>query len=413
MTSRFSSAVEALGEPVAALRSMLDTQVRPALPGLQSVGLILTTACNMSCSYCYQKRGKAESLPWPFAEKALDILIDTGYRAPQITFFGGEPLLEKDLLCRSVRHVESRCRGKASPRFQVTTNGTLLDEPTLDFLARHRIDTTMSFDGVRAAQDLRGPDAFDDLDRLLHDVVRKHSDFAHRHLSIRITVCAANVPYLADSVAYLMCHGVHNISMSPVFTHDPDWSPKTTKALERQTETLFELCRKARERHGTTPVTNLRVKHRPVSPRTFSRPMCGAVRGRRIVIDVDGAVYGCSMFAGSLRPAPKGLLGPCSEAMRIGHITDPIAEGNLKTFRSELANIGLFRTRSAKYSSRGRCADCPYLAECIVCPASIGLAPDNQDPDRIPDHQCDFNIAVFRVRDRLAKNSFREKETFP
>lgn len=133
--------------------------------------------------------------------------------------------------------------------------------------------------------------------------------------------------------------------------------------------------------------------------------MCGAVRGQRMVVDIDGRCYGCSLFVESLQHPPSGLLKQCSESMDIGCIDDPRLFDRLSKYGATIRTMRPFMNKEEKRSSLAHCGECDYLTQCIVCPASIGYAVENLDPDFVPSFQCAFNLAVSRTRNRLSAES--------
>lgn len=66
---------------------------------------------------------------------------------------------------------------------------------------------------------------------------------------------------------------------------------------------------------------------------------------------------------------------------------------------------GLFHDKRTKFSSYGRCRECRYLETCGFCPVSIGHQPNNDDPDRVPDFLCAFNLVSNKYRERFPKLS--------
>ena len=118
------------------------------------VTLHLTERCNLACRYCYQRHG-AEDMSFETAAAAAD-RIATG-RNPGLIFFGGEPLLRKDLIFALADRCEAREPGRF--HYKVTTNGTLLDEAFLAEAGRRRIAVALSCDGVREAHDACRVDA--------------------------------------------------------------------------------------------------------------------------------------------------------------------------------------------------------------------------------------------------------------
>ena len=61
----------------------------------------------------------------------------------------------------------------------------------------------------------------------------------------------------------------------------------------------------------------------------------------------------------------------------------------------------IFTDKEEKYSSYRACRGCRYLYQCSVCPVSIGHIPGNTDPNRVPDLQCAFNLAVLTAREKF------------
>lgn len=137
-------------------------RTRPALPenSLTSLVLTLTTGCNLACTYCYKddlaRPADAGHLSAAHAERAVDLLIrESGHRERvNLTFFGGEPLTALPLIRRVVDHAGRRGdeTGKRFD-FSLTTNATLLNDETIDFLAAHGFAITVSMDGPQAIHD--------------------------------------------------------------------------------------------------------------------------------------------------------------------------------------------------------------------------------------------------------------------
>jgi uncharacterized protein len=92
--------------------------------------LCVTQRCNLACSYCYiAKTGATMSIAT--AQKILDFIFRhaPSGRDIEIGFFGGEPLLEFELIQAIVNLIErhpSNNEGRVS--FTLTTNGTIFSD---------------------------------------------------------------------------------------------------------------------------------------------------------------------------------------------------------------------------------------------------------------------------------------------
>ncbi len=379
-------------------------------PGTEiaSLCLLVTTRCNLSCSYCCLRRRPPREMDWPTLRRAIDWAVDSGSPNLEIAFSGGEPLLALPSIRRAVAYGMRR-RGRRFPfRYALLTNGTLLREKTIAFLAAHRFDVQLSHDGVPAAQSLRGAGSFRVLDHLLDRLRADHPYFFRRHLSVALTVVPGTVPFLADSVAYLFRKRIAEISITPALSGLRRWPPDRLPELKAQFDRIRAACRAQFRRGGRIPVRNLRGG-RPAARRpTRARPMCGVAGRLAPAIDVDGGVYGCAML---VRPSLSGLRPWLSGELRrlcLGTILDPDLADRSDEFREKVRCSRFISSRAGKYSTYGRCASCPAAEECLICPVSIGLQPGNEDPDRIADFNCAFSRVVWAARRRLHREIRRE-----
>jgi len=116
--------------------------------------LCMSENCNMSCTYCYVDcKTKYASMPYEVAERAIkgffQVLRKSGNRG-DITFFGGEPLLNWDVIQRSVRYVRKNDpERKIVKKMSIVSNGTLIDKEKIDFLKSNSVFVSISYDGPK------------------------------------------------------------------------------------------------------------------------------------------------------------------------------------------------------------------------------------------------------------------------
>jgi len=359
--------------------------------------VILSSDCNLRCSYCYQNAKQPGTMSWAVLRAALDKLLQSEHPSPRVFFVGGEPLLAFALIRRAVGYVERR-RPRAAPvSYEISTNGLLLGRREASFLEAMRFRVQVSFDGVRAAQDARAPGTFGKIDRLL-ETVRTNHPALFSALRVNLTVTPDSIPHLADSVQYLLGKGVHAITASPSLNGSSRWSPTLEATLDRQFAGVFDACRRHYETTGRVPFRALAPDARPAR----NGRLCSFGSGQTLTVDVDGTLTGCVMTAKSYQHFPATRLGRAFRRLQIGHVTDPDLSGRLQTCRRRSDATGLFDRRHRKYSSYGRCATCRDALECTVCPAAIVLG-GTSDPDRIPDLVCAFNRVSAKYREQFSR----------
>jgi sulfatase maturation enzyme AslB (radical SAM superfamily) len=332
--------------------------------------------------------------------RGIDLAFDSEQNPIELTFFGGEPLLEMDSLRKGVAYAEKRRRATGKRvTYSISTNGLLLDDEAVEFLAEHRFYTQLSFDGVAPMQRLRGLGTFDTLDRRLHEIAKRYPDFLRDCVHIGLTLVPRTVPHLADSIEYFISRGVREIGISPSMSVMMDWEVPRIAELETQFSHILKVCVDHYGKTAEVPLKVFRGGSTQSSPHPESITMCGVMRGEEPAIDVDGQVHGCATFAGSFQKFASPFLRERIEDMRIGDLRAPDFAERYARFEDASERAGLFHHKEKKHSSYGRCGDCRYLASCSICPMSIGNLPGNRDPDRIPDFSCAYNLVALKHRD--------------
>ncbi len=361
---------------------------------------MLSGRCNLACAYCYQDRRQVRgSIGWDSVRAALDTVLDWGSEEFGVEFSGGEPLLEPDLLRRAVEYVEER-RADRTISYTLTTNGTLLTRELLDYALGHRFRIRLSFDGVPPAQDLRSSGTFAVLDRLLDLLREEYPTYLRDSVTVGMTLLASTIPHLAESVRYFIAKGVADIGVSPHSNWDPDWHAASRAELQEQVNEILAFSLDHWRRTGLVPVEFL--SGAPV--RDFRGPvgelMCGAVDGRAMAVDPDGRAWACPIFAASVRSLTP-LAAEASRAFALGDVGAPALAKRLRQLPGKARALRIFTDRRAKHSSYGACAECRFVADCHVCPASICHIPGNRDSDLIPDFLCAFNQLTLEARQRF------------
>lgn len=128
---------------------------------LNNLLLQVTQMCNFKCDYCpYSGNGlfdrvhNNKSMPIETAQKVVDFFIDRSKYSRELTigFYGGEPLLQFELIKEIVEYTEKKASGKQVV-FGITTNGYLINDKIIEFLKEHRFSLVISFDGPKNIHD--------------------------------------------------------------------------------------------------------------------------------------------------------------------------------------------------------------------------------------------------------------------
>ncbi len=284
--------------------------------------LVLDHACNLRCSYCYAGPKSGRRMPEAVAEAALDLVLSRPPPYLRIGLFGGEPLLAPELIDRVATEARRRAEGAGTRlRLTLTSNGTLLDGPTLDLLERHRIRLTVSLDGDREGHDVarRDGDGRGSWERTVAGLRRARERLgAVRTLSV---LHPGNAHLAGRALAFIASEGVDQASFYADF--GADWDDAALDRLEAGVEELvdraIELFRAGRDLvlrplHGKI-VTRVKGGRAP-------RHRCGFGRGE-LAVAPSGRLYPCERLVGDDGPDRRELvIGTVSEGLDEGRVCD-------------------------------------------------------------------------------------------
>lgn len=145
----------------ASLRNLTENEIRHLahLVNNRMLELIIlpTERCNFRCTYCYETFALGKMNPETIgAVKKLMERRAEGLDVLSLSWFGGEPLLAKDVVMEISDYAAELAKGHPSLSYRagMTTNGYLLDLPTFTALAKvGLLDYQISLDGPRAVHD--------------------------------------------------------------------------------------------------------------------------------------------------------------------------------------------------------------------------------------------------------------------
>lgn len=138
-----------------------ENTIKHNLINLRQVVFEVTDCCNLRCKYCaysdlYEDRDKREGLMMPlqYAVNTLDYLqrlwkeypIKSTEKVVHISFYGGEPLLNMELIKGIIEYVESLPYTGRTFHYGMTTNAMLLDQ-YMDYIQEKNFQLLVSLDG--------------------------------------------------------------------------------------------------------------------------------------------------------------------------------------------------------------------------------------------------------------------------
>ncbi len=284
---------------------------------VKALCLHIAHTCNLNCSYCFASQGKYHGeravMSYEVGRRALDFLVENSgsRRNLEVDFFGGEPLLNFEVVKKLVAYARSIEKEKNKNfRFTLTTNGMLIDDDVIDFANREMSNVVLSLDGRKEIHDrfrvdYAGKGSFDTIVPKFQRLVEARGG---KNYYMRGTFTHANPDFLND-IKTMLELGFSELSMEPVVCASGDPSELTDEDMPivmEQYEKLAELMLE-REKEGR--------------PFTFYHYMLDLSGGPCIYKRISGCGSGTEYMA----VTPWGDLYPChqfvgDEKFRLGDI---------------------------------------------------------------------------------------------
>lgn len=196
---------------------------------VKAMCLLVEQDCNLRCEYCFAETGdyglgKRMHMDFETGKKAMDFLLEnSGDRENlELDFFGGEPLMNWDVVKKLVEYGRSREKEYSKRfRFTITTNGMLLTEDKMDFINKEMSNVVLSVDGRKEVNDrvrkrVDGTGCYDRIMDSYKEIVQKRN---YENYYVRGTFTKYNLDF-ANDVLHLNEQGFDQISVEPVVS-DP------------------------------------------------------------------------------------------------------------------------------------------------------------------------------------------------
>lgn len=265
----------------------------------QSLYLIASTACNLDCDYCFYRSSASDSLKhrqnmdFSIAKKALldfKRIVESNIRGKdywqQVTFYGGEPLLNKSLLYQAIPY--TRELFDESTNLVINTNATLLSKEDISLFRDNAVEVQVSLDGDREKHDLHrktqvGEPTYD----IVINNIKKLLDSGVKVLPM-ITATDDNVDNFSERLYRIVMElGIDDYAVNVLITNSFGIS-------DEYTEKLASEMLKAYQQFGNVArdYAFVELYERLLGiDKTVAKGACGS--SRKITVFPDGKVYAC------------------------------------------------------------------------------------------------------------------------
>jgi uncharacterized protein len=172
---------------------------------VKGITLNVTNNCNLACKYCpicgdnaNTKIDHIKSMEKDVALTAVDFFFRHSERVRGeekiISFYGGEPLLNMDVIRACVEHIKIKYNEYyKNIHFVISTNGTLLDDDIVSYLVDNKIGLQISLDGPEHVHNenrlfKNGTGSFETVIRNLERIQKNFKDYYYNHIIFKAVI---------------------------------------------------------------------------------------------------------------------------------------------------------------------------------------------------------------------------------
>jgi len=200
------------------------------------VNLWVTMQCNFRCRYCYVKPVYSNnSLSKETADEFISFVIRNILPGQGLTvnFHGGEPLLNFKIVKYIINRLKAELPGR-NLNFGMTTNGSLLDEEKMNFLAENmKFNLSISLDGKKETMEKNRKCIAGNVD---YELIEKNALSLleiYPNLRVRMTYDRKNVDELGENIRYFIEKGFRNI-VPVADEYATDWTENDFEKIREQ-----------------------------------------------------------------------------------------------------------------------------------------------------------------------------------
>lgn len=344
---------------------------------LNNITLQITMGCNFYCAYCsfsgngiLDRTHQNTHMTWDTAKASLDFFIEHSRYSQilDISFYGGEPLLNFPIIKKSVLYLYENITNKKL-FFHMTTNAYLLNEQIVSFLEEHSFDLLISFDGPDYIHNknrklaIDGKGTYNIVYNNLKMIAEKHQNYVDH-----ITLNAVIDPEIAYGPIYDYFNNdpvvkKYNYQFSVMdqskldLTYAPNLKSKKANMFE-ELQNIFNISGKI-----NVPIDNNNIDSKykllienlnnkfPLPSTFHPRGQC-AVGYKKLFVDVSGNLWPCEKISG------------LSDYLKIGNVTLGFDFEKI----DEIMNFGKKNNK--------QCQKCWAIRFCNICLATLDNTRD-------------------------------------
>lgn len=345
----------------------------PDISSCRNITFVVTEACDLRCTYCYEQHKCAKYMTFDVAKKIVDLVfklsetdestfINTNTQAVILDFIGGEPLLNIKVIAQTCDYfwrkaIELRHRWADTFKISMISNGVNYFKPEVqDFIRKYhdKLSFGITIDGDKEMHDACRihPDGRGSWEEANAAQMHYHANFGD-DLSTKVTIAPENLPYLDRIIKYFIENKYSIIHANPIY--EAEWTIEEAKVYYEKIKKIADyLVDNNLQKKIYISLFSANLFHE--MSEADQHPFCGGT-GDMCAFGTDGKAYPCLRYMElSLNGSqPEICIGNC--------------ERGIYQTEEEKAVLKSMASVTRRSSNTDECYYCPIASGCGNCSA--------------------------------------------
>ncbi len=235
-----------------------------------------------------------------------------------ITFFGGEPLLNKELIYQAVDYADKNYSDRINLRYALGTNGTLLDDDFIGFIKRKNFIVHLSIDGHEAIHNKNRPSK--DGESLFKNIVYSiekltgegacagespATENSYNNLFAVTVITRDSLAHMPEMIDFILSKKIDNIILTVDF--GDKWVVGLYRKLKRFYTVLLKRYIDLKKSGSPLSISLFDDKINLINAGSSYKKSCCNIGKENFVVNPDGDIFPCTRFANRSKGADYSI----------------------------------------------------------------------------------------------------------
>ncbi|MBF0311944.1 MAG: radical SAM protein [Oligoflexia bacterium] len=364
--------------------------------------LYISRACNLRCTYCYQ-RHQRDMMTLHTAKITIEWIIknaaEFNVNTISLDYYGGEPLLNFDVFKYLLEYSTQLSKQNGiTVDHCLFTNGMLMDSKTIELIKQFGVTTQMSIDGPPEVHDanrinVNGDGSY----KKIIDNMRKNRAIEELSPIASMVVTPENIKSFYDNIIYLRDLGFKRIIYHLALDKDVQWGKEEAIQLLEAIVKIINVINLKFSNGGMT--SDLMVQPLMDFSYSYYRELLRQEDGKKNIS--ENSTIKCGAGRNNFSINYNGDIYPCSrivDDINIDEVKNNYRIGNVHLGIWNKENLEKFKSWMPRMSRSSKCSECNHR----YCCSYQCFALSENNPDHLGNSTSKESIIACTVTETIA-----------